>query len=315
MTTRRILNEAGTISKPAEGATTYPVRIISEGKGSSGTYTRAMLEENIDAFTAALSFMNHPLDPEKPHLRPAEDIAGRLVGAVEGKEVDGVYGLYGEYKPNSSNPQRAAFIEEYADALGLSIYIAGTGKVVEGEYMVESFDGADPYRSVDIVVAAGRGGRFERATESYRTVEGNPDPTFNGSATAVSEAEKKGKHMDEIKDLFTAFTASVDAKFVALEAKVDSVITLSESATDAKTVRVEALAVADKLATAKLSENGRKRVLESVTGGTAVEDAILAETALRDEYLAEAKADATPAGRVVEGADNSKDDFTVNGLS
>ena len=67
MTIRRILHEAGTLTKPVAGSETYPVLVISEGKGSSGTYGRALLEEYGTAFDNKPSFMNHPLDPEKPY--------------------------------------------------------------------------------------------------------------------------------------------------------------------------------------------------------------------------------------------------------
>jgi len=89
------------------------------------------------------------------------------------------------------------------------------------------------------------------------------------------------------------------------------VVQLSESATAADAAKVDALDVADKLAEAKLTESGRKRVLESVKSGAAVEDAIKTETSLRDEILAEARTVVTP-GRVVESV---SDDFKISGAA
>jgi len=251
MAQRKLLHEAGTLTKPVAGASTYPIRIISEGKGSSGVYSRELLAEYKDAFEGALSFMNHPLDPAKPHLRDVTGIAGRLVGSVEAKEVDGEFGLYSEYKPD---PRWAGFVEEYADSLGLSIYISGDGREEGGEYIVESFDGSDPYRSVDVVIAAGRGGRFERARESLRAIESSlGSPTGEKpEATSAQETQQKENHME--KEILEALTAIKEALV-----PVVSFVTESKAAATA-TAQAEAQAEVDDKAVAEALDAYEKDV-------------------------------------------------------
>lgn len=291
------LKESGAFTEAKVDNGVIPIRIITEGKGSSGVYSRALLETAAEQgiFDNTPSFMNHPADPSKPWERDVEKIAGRVVGKTHFREENGVAGIYGDYRPSE---KYVNWFKENADIVGLSIMIGGDGQEDEnGEYIVESFDGSDPYKSVDVVVAAGRGGRFERAMESYRALE------ESDTAPAAVEHERNEKAMDEAKfiALLEAFEARIAEKFTAIEAKVDSVVTLAESANEAEASKVDALDVADALAEAKLSKGARTRVLESVKAGKSVEDAIQIEADLRKEYVDEAESD---GGHVItENAD------------
>lgn len=303
------LHESGALIESSGVDGVFPIRIISEGVGSSGVYSKELLKEYKDVFAKRPMFMNHPKDADKPWERDILTAAGKLSENVEYREVDGVAGLYATA---TVRKEFREFIEEFRDVIGVSVYIEGEGRSENGKYVVESFNGDDPYSSVDFVVAAGRGGRVERAMESLRVIEssvGNPAGTDD--ATARSEEEKRKKqNMDELKALIEALSSKVDAKFVALEAKVDSVVTLSEQATAAAADKVEAFEVADELskavAEAKLPEEGRKRALEAVRdGGKTVAEAVASEKAYI-KSIAESMAPAAPtvgAGRVVEGAE------------
>lgn len=254
----RILSESGTLTASKTSSGTYPVRIITEGKGSSGTYSRALLEkpETQRAFEGSLSFLNHPLDPEKPHLRPVESIAGRLVGGVQGKVGDdGKYGLYSEFKPNTATPGRAEFIEEYADALGLSIYIAGDGTEQNGEYLVESFDGSDPYKSVDIVVAAGRGGRFERAAEAYKRVSAE-----SGTQPAGTPPQEKKENMD--KEIEAAIAKAVAE---ALKPVTDFIAESKAAAAGKPAVEADASALEDAATKAVEAYDEKVKLINAAT--------------------------------------------------
>lgn len=187
------LHESGALveSKATNGV--FPVRIITEGKGSTAVYTASVLKEYASAFNNAPSFMNHPLDLSKPHLRDVTSIAGRIVSEVKYEEKEGVAGLYAELKVD---PRWQSFVEEYKDVIGLSVYIEGESKEIDGQVFCESFNGDDPYKSVDFVVAAGRGGRIERAMESYRSIESSVG-TPNGTSTEASVQEKEKEKMDD----------------------------------------------------------------------------------------------------------------------
>src|SRR5690606_36520821 len=109
------------------------------------------------------SFINHPINPDAPHERDLNTLAGRITNVTVGEGEHGKQ-LEGNFKPRA---EYASLFEEFADIIGLSIFCGGYGEQDDtGRVVVESFDGSDPYRSVDAVVAAGRGGRFKRAQES-----------------------------------------------------------------------------------------------------------------------------------------------------
>lgn len=206
--TKLKLYEAGSIIGEAENGHKL-VRVISEGQGSSGYYSRELLQEFAEVFSDSLSFMDHPIDPNKPHLRSTKDVAGEIVGNTWYEEKDGIGAIYGYYSPN---PAHADFLERYGKKLGLSVFIAGEGrKDKSGKIVVESFDGADPYKSVDVVVAAGRGGRFEEHLN-------NPD------AASVQETRKETMEIEElavkVEALATAVASLVEHKQTEAKAEL-----------------------------------------------------------------------------------------------
>lgn len=318
----RKLSEQGALVASKAASNVFPVRILTEGKGSSGVYSRELLQEYANAFAGSPSYMNHPKNPDKPSERDVTTIAGRIVSEVAYKVVDDTAGLYADLKVDS---RWVEFVEEYADVIGLSIYIEGDGhEDPSGEYIVESFNGDDPYKSVDFVVAAGRGGRVERAMESFRVIEsstGSP-AGVDGAATASVEAKRKEKQMEELKALIETLAKTVNDKFVALEAKVDSVVTLSEQATAATAAQVDAFTVADELskavAEAGLPEEGRKRVLEAVRdNGRTIVEAVASEKAYISSIIEKVKPAETvySYGRTVESKGTSTGTFSLTKMA
>lgn len=299
------IQEHGKLVESSNGNGRFRVRIITEGKGSSGVYSRELLENYKDVFAGRPMFMNHPKDPNQPWERDVRDIAGRIAPQVEYAVEGGVAALYADV---TVDKRWAEFVAEYQDVIGVSIYASGEGREENGQYIVESFDESDPYTSVDWVVAAGRGGRVERMLESYRQIETSTgNPVVDGEATAVPEVEKMGNHMDEkILALVEALSAKVDA----LDAKVTSVVALSEQAATEATEKADAFEVIEELtaavAEASLPEQGRKRVIEAVKAGVSIAEAVATEKAYVESIrksLTEAQAEVeTPAGRIVEGA-------------
>lgn len=158
----------------SKGKGIFEVKIIREGWGSSGYYSKDLLKEyGPRTFSAGtVSFMNHPTEEEFANGRDVTKIGGKLISDAEYREdADGTGALYAQMKVR---PQWQEFVEEYADSIGLSIFASGDAR--EGEIdgrtgmLVESFDYEDPYRSVDFVVAAGAGGKVERMVESAQRV-------------------------------------------------------------------------------------------------------------------------------------------------
>lgn len=303
MATKKLAEHGRLVESSKPGA--FLVRVITEGKGSSGVYSRELLENYKDVFADRPMFMNHPADPDRPWERDIRDIAGRTGKTVEFRVEDGIGALYTEVKVDD---RWADFVREYADLIGVSIYISGQGREENGEYIVESFNGpdVDPYSSIDWVVAAGRGGRVERMLENYRQIEASVgSPTGDGAATASTEDKKMGNHMDE---KILALVEALGAKVDALDAKVTSIVTLSEQAATEAAEKADAFEVVQELTTAvaeaKLPEEGRNRVIESVKAGKSIAEAVAGEKAYVESIrksLTEASAPAEkPAGRVVE---------------
>ncbi len=292
MATRQFY-ESGALVEGKTSRGTWPIRIITEGKGQSAIYTREMLEAHKDVFANRGMYGNHPKDPSKPWERSPFDIKAKLGPKIEGREVNGVYALYGEAIVDD---EVDAFLEKFGDIVGVSIFASGDGGTHDdGEYYAESFDGEDPYTSVDFVVAAGRGGRVERVLESFRALEYSTAPADAGNY-------EREKRMDESLRLYLeAFQKAVLDKMSELSEKVDTATALVESVKNASPERVEAVDAAAELATAvaeaKLGESAVKRVLESVKDGKSVADAVKHQIEIRDEVLAEAQA----SGRLTEG--------------
>lgn len=312
MPKRQFVQEAASLPRVKSADGTYRVVAITEGEGSSGVYSAELIDKSAHVFEGVPSFLNHPIDPAKPHLRPVESIAGRFSNMVV---EDGPHGrqIAGDFKPRK---EYAEFIEEFQDIVGLSIYCSATGEELDdGRIAVEAFDEQDPYRSVDIVVAAGRGGRFKRAEESLRAIESSLGiPQGNKPAAESSVEEKKENHMDE-KDIKAIAVATATAvaeslknviDFVTAEsAKRDESAKSEATAEDLDAARAEGAKAASESFAAidaaelpeKIAEGLKAKVLE----GKDVTDAIADAKAVA-EAVAESAQDDAANGYIIESA-------------
>jgi hypothetical protein len=310
MTSRR-LYEAGKLVEGKTAHGTWPIRIITEGKGSSGVYSRELLEAHKDVFAGRAMFGNHPENPNEPWKRSPFEMKAQLGPNIEYKVVDGVAGLYGEAIVDDEVDK---FLEKFHNIVGVSIFASGDGRedADTGDWIVESFDGTDPYTSVDFVVAPGRGGGVERVAEAFRALE-------HGTAPADAGNGKEKRIMDEATKLYLeALLKPVIDSMSKFQESLDSAVSLVESVKDAQPERVEAVDTAGELATSvakeSLSEKAVARVLESVKAGQPVADAVAREKALREEFIAE------EAERLIEGAGrfggsgSQADDFGMDGV-
>ena len=148
----------GDINLAESARTTYPVKLISPGVGSSAYYPASVLENAADKFKAGtLMFWNHPTAVEEAQ-RPEGDLnnLAAILTTNARWDANGVKGpgLYAEAKVMADYAQK---VEERAPHIGLSIRAGGkgTGKLVEGKPELASIDYVE---SVDYVTKAGRGG-------------------------------------------------------------------------------------------------------------------------------------------------------------
>jgi hypothetical protein len=262
----------------------YDITIITEGEGSSGIYKREMLEANAHVWSKGTKgFIDHPTDPNKPWERSLESLASKFIDDARYVEEDGVAKLKTRIKVRE---KYIDFVEEFKDTIGLSIFCGAYGEEdpATGKTVVEEFDAEDPYRSVDLVVAAGRGGRFDLAMESYRKIENslpNEEEEQNGSGNPAEphNQSKEDSHM-EIEEL----AGKVDALTEALSAFITDAKPILESLKPGEPVEVDEAEVVESLIESNLTKRSRKAVLEAVRNGAAVEDAIKEQKAVEDEF-------------------------------
>lgn len=297
MTKRNLLEAATLVSESASDDGTWKVRLISEGRGSSGVYPASLLEGHHHAFDNVLSFKNHPTGWDGPQERDFTMIAGKVVGEtwVE-RDERGLTAVYGNYLPD---PEYKDKIARYKDQLGLSIYIEGSGYVEEssGDFVVDWFNPEDPYASVDVVIAPGARGKFmENMRKTYDSLHSESNKP---GVTSAPVEERKLEMDQEIKDAFAALTDLI-SPLVAKEQTAQAEAAQAEA--DAKAVE-EALAAYDAAVTAidaaelpaKVVESLRKQAKDGVDVAPLIEQATEMKAA-----LAEAAGDVTE-GRVLSG--------------
>ena len=314
MTTTRNLLESARLVETDLSADTWKVRLISEGKGSSGIYPASTLEKYAHAFNDVLSFENHPAGWDGLEARNFKQIVGRVIGETW-TETDerGKLGVYANWKPDADHKAK---LSEYKDALGLSIYIEGEGHINEdGDFEIDMFNAMDPFRSVDVVIAAGRGGRFE---ESFRDLKTMYDSRRSESEKpGVTSAQENGKLSME-KDVEERFTAletllqtlvakEQDSKAEAAQAEADeNAGRAAVEAYDAAVVAIDAAELPEKVveslrAQAKEGKDVTAMIEQAVAIKEASDEAAkarLGESAPGREFGARKVESATELGKV-----------------
>ncbi len=177
---------------------TMPIKIISPGWGSTGYYSREVLEQAASKFPAGTQmFLNHATRAERA-ARPEGDITKLAATLTEDahfldhapagyKAKDDGAGLYAEARVVETHRQ---LLEDLAPHIGLSINGSATNiKYGEAEGrrgpIIEGIAKAD---SVDFVTRPGRGGEVLQIMESYRETE---FPTIETEVKDMNEDEAR----------------------------------------------------------------------------------------------------------------------------
>lgn len=307
----------GAIESSGSGDGTYKVRIITEGKGSSATYSRELIQDprSASVMDGLKSFFDHPERSWAPEERSVLSIAGRFVpGTIENADTeDGLAAAYGTFKPRK---EYAEFFEQFADTLGISIFLAASfTENADGSRNVESFL-PDPYNSIDIVVAAGRGGRFEQARESLRTIEsslGARRVDRKPAVEASAEEEEGSMTKDEFQALVAEALAPVLATVSELKTAVTEKATAEANAEAVGAAVTEALTGYDEKVQAITAEKDllpsqRTALTESARKGEDITAALEGAKAIAAEAKKEFGAEGPESGFVREGAGASGDD-------
>lgn len=265
---KKRIAEAGTISVDASG-TKFRVCLIREGKGSSASFPREFfVQENADALAGSLSFPGHPENIYRPENRNPLSAIGHIAEAavIEIDPETNLAGIWSEYNVAKSKATEVGpYLAEYAHKLGLSIYIDTDGYVdeVTGTFVATRLDATDPYKSVDLVVAAGAGGKFDRAVEALRRIT-------EASATA---AELKKENSMDPKDVEKAVADGMAPVLKAVEGLVQ---VMTGKAVEAEQIKADDAAV--------------EKIVESRFGEYDKANDLIIEAKLTESQTAEARA-------------------------
>lgn len=301
--------------------------------GSSAFYPKEVLARDAaTAFPAGTKMFENHLTEAEQWERPVGDV-GKLVGKLI---TSGEYkddhpegpGVYADVEFYDSYVDR---INEIGDDVGLSV--DGGADYVEGERdgrFGKIVTGIPFIRSVDVVVAAGAGGKLISIRESSGPMAGVPINTEGDqSMTAITKedfdagfkalGEALGQTLTTaIKESLTPTPVTEPAAAPAAEAPAAAAEGVVEAPTAAEVapvapaaetpaepaaeVVIDHAALTSAIITAALPAEVVPAVVAAVQGGATVEDAISAQTVIREAFLANA---APGTFRIVESDRNN----------
>lgn len=287
--------------------------------GSTAYYPAEVLARDAAfAFPAGTKMFENHLTESEQWERPVGDVnklVGKLVTAGEfiadHPEGPGVYAdveFYDSYVPR---------ISEIGNDVGLSVdggadYVEGErdqryGKIVTGIPFI---------RSVDVVVAAGAGGKLITIKESAGPMAGVPVNKEGDQSMSVTKEELTEALKAVVSELDTKITqiresltptpvAAATPAAPAEPAAATSVLSAEEiaaavaakqaedaaaaaaAAAPAEPVQVDVAALVEAIATAQLPTAVIPGVVASVQNGASVEDAVKQQTDIREAFLAQ----------------------------
>ncbi len=287
-----LLSDASPLSESAfrpDG--TFPVRIIAEGWGSSGFYSKQKLIEAAHLYAKnTRMFINHPTRSELKE-RPERDLNQLAAYFINEKAVWNDNGIFGPglYQEAKALPNYVDFLREAAPAIGVSHFVLG--KTRNGEAAGRSgpiVESIDQVISVDLVTSPGAKGSIGAMYESWIDRE-----------TTMAEPETKTVLKETWDDLRERQTLAESQNRELLKengdlknqvaAKDTEIASLKESMAKAqeKLILYEAGIYANELVEkAELPELAKTRIKESLIRQAAAKDGSLDRDAFRN--LAEA---------------------------
>ena len=271
------------VLKPIKGTRKWLVRLITEGQGSTGVYTKEALQGSFaEAFPVGTHmYIDHATEVET-YERP-EGTLTKLAAVIAETPRWQDAPEPGMYATIEVVEQWAPFIEQVSDIIGVSIHCGATlvpddDLVTTGgptPPVIESFI-PSPVNSVDFVTVPGAGGRLVEALESFK----NGNAIMDGSNKHNSERKRMDTEFKEaLEALDTKLSALVealakkakkkdeedeeDAKKAEKKDEEDAKKAKKKDEEDAKKAKEAILALAD----SDLPEVSRVRVAEAIARG------------------------------------------------
>lgn len=291
---------------------TIPIKIIDPGWGSSGYYSREVLQQAVNArvYAAGLQmYWNHPSksdEKERPE-RDLRDLAGVLTEDAQWQETGPKGpGVYARARVFSAYRDAVAEMGPY---IGLSHYVWGESKLgeVEGQKgdIITRIVAA---RSVDFVTVPGRGGAIAEAFRAARPTEPTDDQKTEAGKSMVGEKPEKltlESVRKEHPEIVEALRQEIENDSARKEAQAQQEKKLAETQkaleeAKAENARlkeaqllVEAKAfVETKVKASTLPEISKVRVTEALAKDPVVKDGKIDETAYAAKIEATIKSEA-----------------------
>lgn len=276
------LNESGSFAEAVGGV--HRAVLISQGLGSSAYYgPEFFTEENAAALADALSFPGHP-EWSPADRDPLSAIA--WIGETVEIETDeaGNKRFVSTYNIPESRADVREYLRDFGKKLGLSIYIEGEGEFDSntGLFHAKTLNANDPYRSVDLVVAAGRGGML---LEGAKPGSRNDFAEAQRRLAALRENKASAPAEEENEETEMTVEEQIAAAIKPLADKIDTLVTAKEEAAKADLQ-------------AQVDEAAVQAAVESRLEQFAADSTLINEAGLTESQKAEAMALAKSGGDV-----------------
>lgn len=291
---------------------TIPVKIIDAGWGSSGYYSREVLQQAVNArvYAAGLQmYWNHPSrsdEKERPE-RDLRDLAGVLTEDARWDEHGSKGpGIYARAKVFAAYRDAVAEMGPY---IGLSHYVWGESKTGEAEGKKgEIITRIVAARSVDFVTVPGRGGAIAEAFRAARPPVPTDEQKTEAGKSMVGEKPEKLTLESLRKDhpeIIEALRKEIENSAAMKEAQAQQEKALKEAKTaieeaQAENARLkEALLlveaktfVEEKVKDATIHDFVKARIVESLSKSPVVKDGKIDEQAYAAKIEAAIKTEA-----------------------
>lgn len=297
---------------------TIPVKIIDAGWGSSGYYSREVLQQAVNARVYAAGtqmFWNHPskADEKDRPERDLRDLAGVLTEDAwwdeHGPKGPGVYA-----RAKVFSPYRDA-VAEMGPYIGLSHYVWGESKTGEAEGKKgDIITRIVAARSVDFVTVPGRGGAIAEAFRAARPQEPTDEQKTAGDSSMVGTTSTPKLTLESLRkdhpDIYEALRKEIENDSARKEAQAQQEKKLKET----EKALEEAKAENARLKEALLLVEARTFVEAKVKASTLPEisKTRVAEALAKDPVVKDSKIDETAYAAKIEAAIKSEAEYLAN---
>ena len=291
---------------------TIPVKIIDPGWGSSGYYSREVLQQAVNDRVYAAGtqmFWNHPskTDEKDRPERDLRDLAGVLTEDAQWQETGPKGpGIYARARVFSAYRDAVAEMGPY---IGLSHYVWGESKPGEAEGKKgDIITRIVAARSVDFVTMPGRGGAIAEAFRAARPAVPTDDQKTEAGKSMVGEKPEKltlESVRKEHPEIVEALRQEIENDSARKEAQAQQEKKLAETekaleeakAENARLKEAQLLIeartfVEEKVKASTLPEISKTRVAEALAKDPVVKDGKIDETAYAAKIEATIKAEA-----------------------